>query len=946
MLPKQRKTSTVLATRISGYSHLTVSPDENVQLLLSNLRDNFVALVAEFEGNLITRAGPDLNAEFPNAVNAIRAAAVLQNLSNTSDTDSTAGPPVRLQSGIHLGEILLDDESVSGDGLDIAISLRNLAQPGEIIISSAVHEQLEGKVDSGFVYSGKHAIENVLHPINVYRVVDSSERKPFRDVLSELFRRRIFRSAGAYFVAAWLLVQASDTILPVFNTPSWVLRSIIILLIVGFPLAMLLTWSVNLSPDGLVKTADSGYSRKTGRWLKFAVVSVATIISATVLWSVRTTIFEPPAENRVVSRSAIKSQPVIAVAELTKRVGDASLDWLGQGIANLLRDSMADSPLTVVYSLAALQSLNSETESNQNLAKAAKDAGVDYLIAGDYMSTASGIVISVHIQDLDNGTIIPGDRIEASSVEEAIAGTAQLVRRLKQTLNLPYVSQVGHLAADFAAENLQAYELYVSGLDYLIAYDYENATKLLQAAVDAAPNFGMARYRLAQILEATGRNREAVQLLDTIDLSSLSERESLYVRGAKHKFTGNRDAGAAIGVFSEAVSKFPFDSEAHQNLAEAYWLDYQNEASVKQLEQLIELHPQEAVSWMALGERQIDVGDTEGARTSLAKYVSMRPNDPYPHALLGELASRERRFTEAEAQYQQALVIRPNMGMPQLGLARMAYFEGSIDDAMSLWKNMIGNTEIAADYRIDAGFDYAYASRARGKPQEAFDTLKRLEPDIRNEGFREALAITVMAEVLIDLGDLDGAVELLTIAADNTPAAQYPTRANFFLAQIALLNNDSNAFANILETLWALKIEPDTVNDHDRNAAAHYLAGINMIAENAILAVSTIERAIATPDHYAYRIYELGLAEAHAAAGDATAALSVLNGIGNLDANQPRFDLEYDRRLKMLLEAEILAAEGRTTEAVAMASAFVAAWPDVSSQHPAMRRIQSLLGQN
>ncbi len=945
MLPKQTKISTVLATRISGYSRLMASPDESVQLILNGLRDFFVALVTDLDGNVITKSGRDLSAEFPSAVNAIRAAIRLQDLSGLPNAESTSVPALQLRTGIHLGEILFDGESLAGDGLDAATSLRDVAEPGEIIISSAVHEQLEGKVDSGFVYSGKHAIEKILHPVSVYRVVDSAEKRPIRDVLSELFRRRIFRSAGAYFVAAWLLVQASDTILPVFNTPSWVLRSIIILLIVGFPLAMLMTWSVNLSADGLVKTADSGFSRRAGQWLKLSVVSVAIVISATVLWSIRSSIFEPPAEARV-NRSAIKSQPVIAVAELTKRVGDASLDWLGQGIANLLRDSMADSPLTVVYSLAALQSLNSETNSSQNLAQAAKEAGVDYLIVGDYMSTASGIIISVHIEDLNNDTIIPGDRIEASSVEEAIAGTTQLVRRLRQSLNLPYVSQVGHLAADFAADNLQAYELYVSGLAYLSNYDYENATKLLQDAVEEAPSFGIAKYRLAQILEATGSNREAIQMLDTIDLSLLSEREILYVQGAKHKFTENRDISAAIDVFLEAVSKFPFDSEAHQNLAEAYWLDYQNEASIKQLEQLIELHPQEAVSWMALGERQIDVGDVDGARSSLAKYASMQPEDPYPHALLGELASREGRFSEARTDYQRALTIRPNMGIPQLGLARLAYFEGHVDDAMSLWESMIGNKEIAADYRIDAAFDYAYVLRAKGKPKEAYDTLELVETEIQHEGFREALALTAMAEMLIDLGDLDRAQQLLISAADNTPAAQYPTRANFYLAQIALLNNDRNAFEKILETLWALKIEPDTVNDHDRNAAAHYLTGISLLLDNPVLAANSIERALATPNYYAYRIYELGLAEARAAAGDAAAAFSVLEGIDNLDANEPRFDLEYDRRLKLVLEAEILATEGRTREAGDLAAAFVATWPDVSSQHPAMQRIQLLLEQN
>ena len=946
MLSEQRRISTVLAARISGYSHLVSSADENVQILLDELRENFAAVVVEFDGNLINNVGHDLSADFTSAVRAFRAAVKIRSMLSTQNSSTSTNRALQLCTGIHLGEIFVDAGTIVGDGVDVATKLGKIAHPGEVIISSAVHEQLEGKVDSGFVYSGKHEIENIPHPIRVFRAVDSAEKRPIRDVLSELFRRRIFRSAGAYFVAAWLLVQASDTVLPVFNTPSWVLRSIIILLIVGFPLAMLLTWSVNLSTDGLVKTTDTGYSRKTGRWLKFAVVSIATIISATVLWNIRATILEPPEEMRVVSRSPIRSQPVIAVAELTKRVGDASLDWLGQGIANLLRDSMADSPLTVVYSLAALQSLNSETGSSQKLVQAAKEAGVDYLIVGDYMSTTSGIVISVHIEDLGNGTIIPGDRIEASSVEEAIAGTTQLVRRLKQSLNLPYVSQVGHLAADFAADNLQAYELYVSGLAYLSTYDYENATNLLQAAVEEAPNFGIARYRLAQILEATGHNREAYQMLDGIDSSTLSERESQYVLGAKHKFTENQDTDSAIEVFLDTVSRFPFDSEAHQNLAEAYWLGYQNEASVKQLELLVELHPQEATSWMALGERQVDVGDIDGARVSLAKYLSMQPEDAYPHALLGELASHERRFSEAQTHYERALAIRPNMGIPELGSARLAYFRGNTDNAMSLWRSMIVNQDIPADFKIHAAFDYAYSLRALGRPKDAVDALSLAESEIQSEGFREALALTLKAEALVDLSQLHQARELLRDAVDKTPATGQPTRPFFHLAQIALQEKDLGGFRKIVEMMEALPIEPDSVSNNDRTAAVHYLTGISLIPEDPLLAASTIELALSTPDHFAYRLYELGLAEAQAAAGEHTAALTVLDRIDDLDTGHPRFDLEYDRNLKQVIRAEILAANGRRDEARDLANRTAVAWPDASPQHPVMQRLQNMLQPN
>lgn len=527
-----------------------------------------------------------------------------------------------------------------------------------------------------------------------------------------------------------------------------------------------------------------------------------------------------------------------------------------------------------------------------------------------------------------------------------MAGTTQIIRRIKQNLNLPYVDQVGHLAADFAADNLQAYELYINGLEYLSIYDYENASELLQSAIDEAPQFGIAKYRLAQILEATGRNTEAYQLLNSIDVDTLSEREKLYVAGDKQEFAENRNTARAIVVFQELVSKFPFDSEAQQKLAEAYWLDYQNEASVEQLEQLVELHPKEAVSWMALGERQIDVGDNAGARVSLAKYISMRPDDPYAHTLLGELASRERQISEARAHYRQALTIRPGMGLPLLGIARLAYFEDQYDEALSLWNEMIGDTDITADYRIDAAFDYAHALRALGMPQEAFDAFSTVEAEIQGEGFREALALTVKAEVLFDLGQPVRAKELLNDAIDKSPASRQPIRQYFYLAQIALQENSVIDFSEIIETMLALPIKPNSLSDNDRTAATHYLTALSLIPENPDLAVSTFERALGTPDHFAYRLYELGLAEALAAAGQFAIALDVLDGIGDLDSAAPRLDLEYDQRLKQVLRAEILSANGRSQESRDIANQFIAAWPNAALEHPVMQRVEQLLSQD
>jgi hypothetical protein len=104
------------------------------------------------------------------------------------------------------------------------------------------------------------------------------------NLIQELVRRRVFRSAGAYMVIAWVAIQVGSIVFPEFGAPNWALRALIILLIIGFPPAMLLAWTVNFSVRGLHRTADSGYSRARGIWPKLTMLLVTAAMSAGVLW--------------------------------------------------------------------------------------------------------------------------------------------------------------------------------------------------------------------------------------------------------------------------------------------------------------------------------------------------------------------------------------------------------------------------------------------------------------------------------------------------------------------------------------------------------------------------------------------------------------------------------------------------------------------------------------
>src|SRR5262249_51450449 len=99
-----------------------------------------------------------------------------------------------------------------------------------------------------------------------------------RNFFAELKRRNVYRVAIAYAVVAWLLMQIASQIFPFFDIPSWGVRLVVLLLAIGFPIALILAWAFELTPEGIKRTEDVDLSksirRKTGRKLDFLIIAV------------------------------------------------------------------------------------------------------------------------------------------------------------------------------------------------------------------------------------------------------------------------------------------------------------------------------------------------------------------------------------------------------------------------------------------------------------------------------------------------------------------------------------------------------------------------------------------------------------------------------------------------------------------------------------------------
>jgi adenylate cyclase len=172
MAPRaERKLAAILAADVVGYSRL-VEIDEGGTLarVKAHRKELAEPLIADYRGRVVKLTGDGALVEFESAVNAVECAVAIQ----TGMAEREAGMPeerrIRNRIGINIGDVVREDGDIFGDGVNIAVRLEGLAEPGGICIARNVYNQVKGKLDLAFEAMGEHRVKNIAEPITVYRV--------------------------------------------------------------------------------------------------------------------------------------------------------------------------------------------------------------------------------------------------------------------------------------------------------------------------------------------------------------------------------------------------------------------------------------------------------------------------------------------------------------------------------------------------------------------------------------------------------------------------------------------------------------------------------------------------------------------------------------------------------------------------------------------------------
>ena len=217
----QRKLTTILAADADGYSRVMEADEVGTLGALRAARGVFSQFIERHHGRIANTAGDGLIAEFPSVVEAVQCAIEVQ---RELSADSQSG--LRFRIGIHLGDVMVDGDDLLGEGVNLAARLQSMADPGGILISQQVYDQVQKKLSVGFHYLGEKQPKNFAESVPVYSVGGSESevskpppRNTARAAKPSVDKKARFYKSAMRLGLIWLVLLALNLMT---GPPYWV----------------------------------------------------------------------------------------------------------------------------------------------------------------------------------------------------------------------------------------------------------------------------------------------------------------------------------------------------------------------------------------------------------------------------------------------------------------------------------------------------------------------------------------------------------------------------------------------------------------------------------------------------------------------------------------------------------------------------------------------------
>jgi TolB-like protein/Flp pilus assembly protein TadD len=560
---------------------------------------------------------------------------------------------------------------------------------------------------------------------------------------AELKRRNVYKVAIAYAVVSWLLIQAASIFLPAFDAPPWVMKIFIIVIIFGFPVALIFSWAFEITAEGIKLESEiepnKSIARRTGRKIVAVTIALAVVAAGLFVYQlvrprahsqVEGGVPSTPNNNGLAGARPSITEKSIAVLPFDNLSRDPDNAYFCEGVQDEILTRLAKVADLKVISRTSTQHFKSTPD---NLPQIAKQLGVAHIVQGSVQKVNDQVRVNVQLINALTDAHLWADTYDRK-LTDIFAVESEIAKTIAETLQARLSGSEKSAIAKTPTVNPDAYELYLRGKFFAekrTGADLRKSIEYYEQAIAKDPNYPLAYVGLADshlLLSAYG---------------AISPKESI---------------SPAKAALKKALELDDSLAEAHASSGLLATLELDLGRGISELERAIQLNPNYATAhhWLALplmAIGQLDRAIVEGKRA-----IELDPLSLICNSDLGWIYFNARRYDEAEAQARKTLEMDSRFVVAHYYLGEVFQFKGELNNAIAEYQKAF---DLNNDPFSLAMLGQAYARQ--GKTDEARKVLARLREDAKSR----YVSPYAFAVVLTGLGDKAHAIDELERSYDE-----------------------------------------------------------------------------------------------------------------------------------------------------------------------------------
>src|SRR5438105_295896 len=540
--------------------------------------------------------------------------------------------------------------------------------------------------------------------------------------VAELKRRNVYKVAVAYAVAGWALSQGIAQVFPIFDVPNWVIRLIVLLIVIGLPVALALAWMFELTPQGIkrTETADAmpGTARKKKRaWIY--VVVIGGLLSIGLFFLGRYT-------ARNVSGVAELPAKSIAVLPFDNLSGDPQNAYFSEGVQDEILTRLAKIAELKVISRTSTQRFKSAPN---DLRQIAQQLGVANILEGSVQKANDQVRVNVQLINALTDAHLWADTYDRK-LTDIFAVETEIAKTVADMLQAKLTGSEQHVIATRPTANSEAHQLYLKGRFFWnkrTGSDLKKSIDYFEQAIAADPNYALAYAGVAD---------------GYVWLPG-------YTAGTPRDCYPKAKAAA-----KKALELDDNLAEAHTTLAIAIWLyDFDFSQANREFQRAIELNPNYATGHQQYGNITLSaLGRFDDAIAEGKRAVELDPLSLVINTDLAVDYHYARRYDEAIAQFRKTLEMDPGYYFAYVNLGQALEMKGARDSAIAQYQKARALND---DPSVLGLLAHIYA--ASGNKTEAMKILEQLK-ELSKQRYVAAYSFAL---VYLGLGDKEEALRWL-----------------------------------------------------------------------------------------------------------------------------------------------------------------------------------------